>query len=137
MVKDRKVSFEYVDVYAKMSLILHAAFGNEITKRTLVFILFLRTPKKKYKKIDIIMHLSYFCQMILNFSAVASTGKKGRNFKSSGYLRLKISWTQISSFFVNIMSRLLVHHMPPGLFVLYISNAFTRYQVFKHGLSVI
>ena len=28
MVQDSKVSFEYVDFYAKMSLIFYAAFGN-------------------------------------------------------------------------------------------------------------
>ena len=38
MVQDSKVSFEYVDFYTKMSLILDAAFGNQKTKRTLLFI---------------------------------------------------------------------------------------------------
>ena len=36
MVPVSKVSFEYVDFHAKMSLILYPAFGNSITKRTLL-----------------------------------------------------------------------------------------------------
>ena len=40
MVQDSKVSFEYVDFYTKMSLILDAAFGNQKTKWTLLYIYF-------------------------------------------------------------------------------------------------
>ena len=40
MVQVSKVSFEYVDFHAKMSLIFYPAFGNSITKRTLMYILF-------------------------------------------------------------------------------------------------
>ena len=36
MVQVSKVSFEYVDFHAKMSLIFYPAFGNSITKRTLM-----------------------------------------------------------------------------------------------------
>ena len=38
MVQVSKVSFEYVDFHAKMSLIFYPAFGNSIAKRTLVII---------------------------------------------------------------------------------------------------
>ena len=37
MVPVSKVSFEYVDFHAKMSLIFYPAFGNSITKRTLLY----------------------------------------------------------------------------------------------------
>ena len=37
MVQVSKVSFEYVDFNTKISLILDAAFGNQKTKRTLMF----------------------------------------------------------------------------------------------------
>ena len=36
MVQVSKVSLEYVDFHAKMSLIFYPAFGNSITKRTLM-----------------------------------------------------------------------------------------------------
>ena len=36
MVQVSKVSFEYVDFHAKMSLIFYPAFGNSITKQTLM-----------------------------------------------------------------------------------------------------
>ena len=36
MLRDIKVSFEYVDFHTKMSLILDAAFGNQTTKLTLM-----------------------------------------------------------------------------------------------------
>ena len=38
MLQDSKVSFEYVEFCIKISLILHAAFGNKITKQTLLHI---------------------------------------------------------------------------------------------------
>ena len=47
MVQDSKVSFEYVDFYTKMSLILDAAFGNKKTKHTLTCNLLLMFQLKR------------------------------------------------------------------------------------------
>ena len=35
--QDIKVSFEYVDIYAKMALILYTLFGNSTTQRTIIY----------------------------------------------------------------------------------------------------
>ena len=53
MVQDSKVSFEYVDFYTKMSLILDAAFENQKTKWILMYTLKILSVKSELQTISL------------------------------------------------------------------------------------